>query len=180
MKKYKNQDTGKWYTEGQCLTMQADGMLFSGVPSEEQLEAWGFEEYFEPKPTPAELLERAKQEKIAELEAYDQSDAVNGFTLGGQTMWLTRDDRTQISESISAYEGTGAQQMTKFFGGVAYTFPLNVWKLMLNALVVYASEALNATERHRAAILLLQSVQEVEGYDFTEGYPQKLVFNIND
>ena len=121
-------------------------------------------------------LERAKMVKLMELEAYDTSTAVNGFTLGGQTMWLTRDERTQIDESINAYEATGATSMTKYFGGVPYTFTLALWKQMLNALIVYASEALNVTEGHKAAINSLHTVNEVEEYDFTVGYPQKLSF----
>lgn len=166
-----------------------DGKFWDGIsividnmrvfnPSEEQLLAAGYTEYVEPMPTAEQLLERAKQEKITELEAYDSSDAVNSFTLGGQSMWLTREERTQIDESINAYEGVGMQAMTKYFGGVAYTFPLAVWKQMLNALIVYASEALNVTEGHRAAVLQLQTVQEVEEYDFTTGYPTKLVFSV--
>lgn len=179
-KRYYNATTKEWYTEGQSITRRVNGMLFSGVPSLEQLTACGFVEWVEPEPTPEQLLERAKQAKIAELEAYDSSDAVNSFTLGGQSMWLTREERTQIDESINAYEGVGAQGMTKYFGGVAYTFPLAVWKQMLNALIVYASEALNVTERHRAAIQSLQTIEGVEEYDFTTGYPAKLVFNLDE
>jgi len=179
-KRYYNATTKEWYTEGNSLTRRVNGALFSGVPSVEQLTAWGFVEWHEPEPTPEQLLERAKQQKIVELMAYDSSEAVNSFTIGNQTMWLTREDRTQIDESINAYEGVGATQMTKYFGGVAFTFPLVKWKAMLNALIVYASEALNVTESHRAAINSLLTVQEVEEYDFTVGYPSKLVFNLED
>lgn len=175
-KRYYNSTTKEWYTEGNSLTRRVNGMLFSGVPSLEQLTAWGFIEWVEPEPTPEQLLERAKQQKIAELMAYDSSDAVNSFTLGGQTIWLTRDERTQIDESINAYEASGATQMTKYFGGVAYTFALTLWKQMLNALIVYASEALNVTEAHKAAIEALTTIEAVEAYDFTTNYPPKLAF----
>ena len=94
-------------------------------------------------------------------------------------MWLTREERTQIDESINAYEATGATEMTKYFGGVAYTFPLAQWKQMLNMLIVYASEALNVTEGHKAAVLALESIENVEAYDYTVGYPEKLVFSVS-
>ena len=45
---------------------------------------------------------------------------------------------------------------------------------MLNALEVYASEALNVTEAHRAAINALTSIEEIDEYDFTTGYPKKI------
>lgn len=179
MKRYYNSSTKEWYTVGQSMTRKIENGVFSGIPTAEQLVEWGFEEWVEPfvpAPTPEELLERAKSEKLMELEAYDNSDAVNSFTLGGQTMWLTRDERTQIDESINAYEATGATSMTKYFGGVPYTFTLALWKQMLNALIVYASEALNVTEAHKAAINALTTVEDVEAYNFQTGYPQKLPF----
>lgn len=177
MKRYYNPTTQKWYTEGQSITRKLDnGALFSGVPSVEQLTAWGYEEYVEPTPTPAQLLERAKQEKLAQLDSYDSSEAVNSFTLGNQTMWLTREERTQIDESINAYKSKGETYMTKYFGGLAYTFPLALWETMLNELIVYASEALNVTEAHKAAINALDDIEDVEAYDFTTGYPEKLSF----
>ena len=176
-KRFYYQTTGEWYTEGTSITWRlSNGALFTGVPSVEQLTEWGFTEWVEPAPTPEQLLQQAKDSKIAELEAYDSSDAVNSFTLGGQTMWLTREERTQIDESINAYEATGATQMTKYFGGVAYTFTLTLWKQMLNALIVYASEALNVTEAHKAAIEQLTAVADVEAYDYEVNYPPKLSF----
>lgn len=177
MKRYYNDTTKEWYTEGQSMTRSINSGLFSGVPTAEQLSEWGFTELVESEPTEEELLERAKGAKIMELEAYDNSDAVNSFTLGGQTMWLTRDERTQIDESINAYEATGATSMTKYFGGVPYTFTLALWKQMLNVLIVYASEALNVTEAHKTAINALTTVEDVEAYDFQTGYPQKIQFN---
>lgn len=176
MEKYYNATTQEWYYEGQTMTRELDNGVFSGIPTVEQLTAWGFVEWIEPVPTPEQLLERAKANKIAELEVYDVSDAVNSFTINGNPMWLTRDERTQIDESVSAYSAKGETQMTKYFAGVPYTFPLTAWKSMLNDLIVYASEALNVTESHKAAISQLDTVQEVEDYDYTQGYPEKLEF----
>ena len=176
MKKYYNPTTNEWYYEGQSITHNENGTLTSGVPSVEQLTEWGYEEWIEPAPTPAQLLERAKADKIAELEAYDQSDAVNSFSIGGQSMWLTVDERQQIATQISANEAVGRENMTRWFGGTSYTFPLATWKQMLVALEVYAGDALNVTESHKAAINALESIEDVEAYDFTTGYPEKLSF----
>lgn len=176
MKRYYNSTTKEWYTEGNSITKYIDGSLFSGIPSVEQLESWGYEEYIEPTPTPEELLARAKDSKIAELEAYDSSDAVNSFTIDGNPMWLTVDERQQIATQISANEAVGRTEMTRWFGGASFTFPLTAWKQMLVALEVYAGDALNVTEGHRAAVTQLHTLQEVEDYDFTVGYPEKLEF----
>lgn len=176
MKRYYNETTKEWYNEGQSLTKRVENGVFSGIPSEEQLTAWGFVEWVEPAPTPEQLLKRAKQEKIAELEAYDQSDAVDSFTINGQSMWLTVEERQQIATQISANEAVGRDNMTRWFGGHSFTFPLATWKQMLVALEVYAGDAINVTEAHKAAIEALATIEDVEAYDFTANYPTKLSF----
>ena len=124
----------------------------------------------------AKELEVAKREKIAALMAYDSSDAVNSFTINGVSMWLDHQKREQLRVSVEAYKATGTETVTKWFGGVAYTFNVNAWIQMLNVLEVYASEALNNTERHKAVINTITTVAEVEAYDFETGYPAKPEF----
>ena len=182
MKKYYNETTNEWYIEGQSVTRSINGGLFSGIPTEEQLVEWGYEEWVEPtppEPTEEELLEGAKSEKLMELEAYDNSDAVNSFTIGGQQMWLTREERKELESQINAHKKKERSNMTRWFGGKDYTFPIAVWERMLDDLLIYAGDALNVTEGHKAAINALATVEEVEGYDFKVGYPEKIAFNVN-
>jgi len=47
---------------------------------------------------------------------------------------------------------------------------------MLAAVEVYAADALNVTESHKAAINALTTIKDIEDYDFTTGYPEKLEF----
>ena len=176
MKRYYNPTTHEWYTEGTPLTKNISNGVFSGIPSVEQLESWGYEEYVEPTPTPAQLLERAKAEKIAELEAYDQSDAVNSFSVNGQDMWLDAATRQQLRISLDANQQAGRETVTKWFDGVQYTYPIDVWYYMLGQVEVYAGDALNVTEAHKAAINALDDIEDVEAYDFTTDYPEKLSF----
>ena len=176
MKRYYNSTTKEWYTEGSSITRKIEGGVFSGIPSVEQLESWGFEEWHEPEPTPEQLLARAKASKIAELEAYDASDAVNSFEVNDKTMWLDAQTRQQLRISLDAMQAIGRETVTKWFDGEQYTYPTSLWYQMLAAVEVYASDALNVTESHKAAINALTAIQEVEGYDYTTGYPEKLEF----
>ena len=50
---------------------------------------------------------------------------------------------------------------------------------MLAALELYALASYNATQEHIAAVKALATKEEVEAYDYTSGYPDKLVFNLN-
>ena len=89
-------------------------------------------------------------------------------------MWLDAPTRQQLRISIEAYQATGAETVTKWFGGQQFTFPTSAWLQMLNALEVYAAEALNVTEAHKAAVMAMDNVEDIEAYDITAGYPQKL------
>jgi hypothetical protein len=174
MKRYYNPTTHEWYTEGNSITKYIDGSLFSGIPSEQRLTEWGYVEYIEPTPTPEELLARAKADKIAELEAYDDSE-VNSFSVNGKDMWLDHDLRQQLRISLDALSQAGRENVTKWFDGIEYTYPIDVWYYMLGLVEVYASDALNVTESHKAAINALESIEDVEAYEFS-GYPEKLSF----
>lgn len=178
--RYYNPETGKYYIEGTIITMRLnEGSVFSGIPTVEQLTEWGYEESPIPQPVEPpiqdELLE-AKKQKLFELDNYDKSDSVNSFTLNGRTLWLSSKVRQQLKTSLDAYSSAGIQNVTKWFNGISYTFPLSSWYQMLNALEIYASEALNVTESHKAAIGALSDIQQVKSYDFTIGYPSQLSF----
>lgn len=169
MKQYIN-DNGEFW-DGKAVTI-GDKTYIS--PSEEVLAQAGYHEYV-PTYTAEELLSMAKSSKLAEIDAYDQSDAVNSFTLGGAPMWLDAPTRQQLRISIEAYQAQGAEQVTKWFGGHEFTFPVALWLAMLNALEVYAAEALNVTEAHKAAVMALDTIEAVEQYDITTDYPQQLI-----
>ena len=145
-------------------------------PTEEQILADGWQVYVEPKPSDAEKLARAKAEKIAQIETYDSSDAVEQFTINDVPMWLGHELRQQIRTSADAYLAAGYENMTKVFNGTEFTFPIALWIQMLNALEIYAAEALNTTERHKAAVSAMNDIQDVIDYNYTTGYPLKLAF----
>lgn len=142
-------------------------------PTEEQILAAGWEEYIAPL---EEQLRIAKQEKIEQLEQYDASANVNEFTINGSAMWLDHNVRQQLKTSVEAYATAGAETVTKIFNETEYTFTPEQWLQMLVLLEIYASDALNNTERHKIAINALTTLEEVEDYDYTTGYPTKLQF----
>lgn len=177
MKRYYNKTTCEWYLEGTPIVRKSDDVVFSGVPTEEQLFSWGYEVYIEPVPTPEEQLKTARNNKIAQADNYNNSPEVNTFTIGGNEMWLTVSERQQIATQISANEAMGRETMTKWYNGIEFTCPLAQWKQMLVVLEVYAGDALNVTEAHKAAVKALTTVEEVEAYDITAGYPEKINFD---
>lgn len=158
--------------------LRHDGMITYN-PTEEMILADGWLEYVEPEPTPEELLERARQNKLADIDDYDSSSNVNEFTINDNPLWLDFQLRQQLRTSIEAYQAMGISTVTKMFEEQEYTFPVTTWLAMLNALEVYAAEALNVTLTHKIAVKALNSIEDIEDYDITANYPQKLEFNNN-
>lgn len=148
-------------------------------PTEEMILAAGWMIYEppvepEPEPTEEELIERARENKLAEIDAYDDSIHVNIFYLAGQPLWLDAQTRQTLRISIESYQAMGIESVTKWFNDQQYTFPTMAWLQMLVALEVYAAEALNATEMHRSTVRHLETREEIEAYDITAGYPEIL------
>ena len=143
-------------------------------PNAELLAQVGYHLYVPPQPTEQELLEQAKFDKENEIDVYDAS--LEKFIIGGQEMWLGHELRQQLKTSVEAYVTTGAETVTKWFNGNEFIFPTNVWLQMLAMLEVYAAEVLNTTESHKAAINAMDNIKDVEDYDITQGYPEKLIF----
>ena len=180
MTTYYNKKTGEYYYEGRSITRRLDdGRIFAGMPTSQQLAEWGFEEWVEPTPPePERTLEVAKAEKIAEITAYDTSDAVNSFTLGNATMWISRDDRISLMNSTTILQNTDVETTTLWYGGKKYTLPCDTLIQMLSALEVYALQCYEMTEEHKAVVNALTTIEEVDAYDYTIGYPQRLAFEI--
>lgn len=117
-----------------------------------------------------------KEYRIKQIEDYDKSNNVNSFTIGGQAMWLTVDERQQLATQISANKAIGRESMTKWFASHEFTFPISSWEQMLVALEVYCGDALNVTENHKATVNAMRKADRVISFDITKGYPEKLVF----
>jgi hypothetical protein len=181
-KRYYNSETKEWYTEGNSLTRRVNGALFSGVPSEEQLTDWGFVEWVEPTPTPTELLERAKANKIAELEAYDDSDAVNSFdiVMDGKTTsaWIEPDKRSNYRGSLEDCELLKVTDIEVPIAGMLIPMTVADARVKLAQVQLYADRCTIVTEGHKYAINALTSVEEVEAYDYKTGYPERLNFSV--
>ena len=129
------------------------------------------------EPTPAELLALAKSAKQSEITEYDNSANVNSFVIGGVPMWLGFELRSRLKASLEAIESAGGTEMTKTFGGIEYTFTIERWKAMINAVENYAGACQNITAAHRQAVEGLATVKKVASYDFTTWYPSKINFD---
>ena len=62
--------------------------------------------------------------------------------------------------------------------GVSFTISCQNMLQMLSALEVYAIQCYNKTTDHIFNVRQLENMEDIENYNFTQGYPEKLIFNI--
>lgn len=121
-------------------------------------------------------LDVIKEEAIEQITEYDQSEDVNSFTLQGKQMWLPKETRVGLVNSITIEKNAGKETTVLWFGGEKYELPVDTALQMLSDLELYALECYNVTAAHKAAVNTLESVEDVVAYDYTQGYPEKLNF----
>lgn len=154
--------------------IEVDGQMIIN-PTEEQLTAAGFVKVEE---TEAEKLAEVKQQKLIEIEQYAQSSAVNEFDVNGVKAWFPPDLRSNYSTSLRANEFLNNEQIMFAIGGKAMTTSRHNARYMLAQIQVYADATYMVTQKHKAIVSQLQSVEQIENYDNTKGYPQKLAFTL--
>lgn len=119
----------------------------------------------------------AKQRKVQELMDYDSSTEVNSFWFGGELVWLNKADRVGLQNSLAIEKNAGKTESTMWFGGKPITIGIDKAIAILNAVELYALECYNVTARHKAEIESKVLKFDVDNYDFTTGYPEKLDFD---
>lgn len=128
-------------------------------------------------PIPQISLEQIKARKIAAIEAYDTSSAVNSFSINGVSMWIDRATRVSLRFTIAAYKAMGINEITLWTtGSIPASITLTVVPLenLLTELEIYAKLCYDNTARHKAEVQEYTTDIEVEEYDITAGYPTKL------
>ena len=123
-----------------------------------------------------EALAAIKADLIAQITAYDTSEAVNSFTLQGKQMWLPKEMRVGLVNSVTIEKNAGKETTVLWFGGEKYELSVDTALQMLSALELYALECYNVTAAHKAAVNALESVEDIVAYDYTQNYPEKLIF----
>ena len=121
-------------------------------------------------------LDVIKEEAIEQITEYDQSEDVNSFTLQGKQMWLPKETRVGLVNSVTIEKNAGKETTVLWFGGEKYELSVDTALQMLSALELYAVQCYNTTAMHKANVISLESVVDVVNYDYTLHYPEKLNF----
>lgn len=115
---------------------------------------------------------------INEITEYDTSENVNSFCLNGLTVWLDKDTRVGLMNSTTIQENAGLETSVLWLGTMALEVPCDQAIQLLSALEIYALECFNVTAEHKKNVLTLDNIDDLVNYDYTKGYPEKLIMNV--
>ena len=183
--------------DNKTMTDQSGTFPYIKITKEQHEDAMGknmvvidgnYQEYVK---TSAELLQEAKNKKIAELEAFHESDEARILTINEKFQVSTNYEKTRkwFNEIINDLENesdvTGKPHNEITF---EWEIAIGVWlPLKLSQLKQFKYVVFNITRTnfkqyrtHTKAIELLTSIKDVGSYDFTKGYllNNKLNFDI--
>lgn len=123
-------------------------------------------------------LEKAKKSVIKKIDDYDQSSDVNSFFLNGIQVWLNKDTRVGLMNSLTIEKDAGREISTLWFNNICININCDAAIQMLSALELYALSCYNVTAEHKVTVEGLSSFDDVISYDYTTGYPDKLNFTV--
>lgn len=123
-------------------------------------------------------LARAKREVLKKIEDYDTSPAVNGFCLNGERVWLDFELRDRVYQGNERLQRIGRTDTTLWMGKQCYNLSIEQAQNIISHIEAYAKDCYNVTAAHKKAVSELTSIEEVEKYDITAGYPAQLMMEV--
>ena len=126
----------------------------------------------------AQFLARVKHFVAIAIEAHAKSEAVKVFSINGHSGWLNSEERGSIRRAASDKAAEGRDVFTLYLSGNGIQMTPAKVEEILKAVEVYASDCHDKTEAHKAAVEALSTPEEVQAYNYAEGYPETLEFEV--
>jgi hypothetical protein len=122
-------------------------------------------------------LDQAKEEMIEKITEYDSSTEVNSFTINNEIEgWFTPEERSNYKSSIDAAKLVGLNELSFFIGDMLLTVSPTQAEYMLAQIQLYADQCYIVTKEHKIEVMNLESIEDVDSYDYTKDYPEKINF----
>lgn len=129
-------------------------------------------------PVPDPLV-KAKNIVNNEINKYDKSNNVNNFIINNVINdWFSVQERLNYKQSIEAAKLLGEETLDFLVNGMPFTVSVANAEYMLAQIQRYADKCYMVTEQHKYNVNNLTSVEEVKAYNYKEGYPEMLKFEL--
>lgn len=116
------------------------------------------------------LLYRVLEEKI---NYYDTSDNINSFYYKNNKYWYSKDIRVGLQNLANC----SSDNMVLVLGDNLIELNTDKVKNFLSQLEVYAGKCFVNTKKHLSNIKQLKTIEDLINYDYTTGYPEKIILN---
>lgn len=127
---------------------------------------------------PQRTVEIARQEMIQKINDYDSSDEVNSFLVNGTKAWFTVQERNNYKASIDSAKLLGIETLSFFVGDQLLTVSPAMAEQMLAMIQLYADQCFIVTKQHKLQVNSLESIEDIDLYDYYSGYPEMLSFEV--
>lgn len=155
------------------IVIKKDGMATYN-PTEEMILADGWVEYV--PPVYERTLSDYKRIKKEDVEMFDSSSEVNTFYIQDVPVWFDKNTRAGLKLRFEAEKSVEKENTTLWYEDNQFEIKVDSAIQMLYAVEVYASTCYDNTQKHLIAIDKLETVEEIENYNYKSGYPEKLKF----
>lgn len=113
---------------------------------------------------------------ISKINEYDKSSQVNGVTINGMYTWFDKATRVGLRNSTNVLKKLGNETTSLWVNNKEINIKCDQLIDMLDKLEIYALNCFDITSKHKRNVYQLSTIEEIENYDYTSGYPEKLTF----
>lgn len=137
------------------------------------------EEVEVPLDKPEKTLYDAKVQVVHAIDLYDRSEEVNQFTINQETkLWFTPEERANYKNSVDSAKILGVDKLSLFIENTLFEVYTKQAEDILAYVQLYADKCFIVTQQHKINVMALETIEEVEAYDYKAGYPEKLNFDL--
>lgn len=108
---------------------------------------------------------------LAKIEYYDNSENINSFIFKGNSYWFDKDTRVGL---VNLANST-SEPISLFLDPNFIELDPQIMKQYLAQIEIYANKCYINTQKHLQCVKLLRTESEMLDYDYTTGYPDKIV-----
>lgn len=110
---------------------------------------------------------------LSALEFYDKSQNVNSFIYKDKHYWLDKNTRLGLQQLVNSSE----DKISLVLEDEIIELSIDAANKFLKDLEVYAGKCYLNTQKHLLNIKSLETLEDMINYDYTSGYPEKIVLN---
>lgn len=119
-----------------------------------------------------------KNRMLEKIKEYDSSDKVNILYVNNYPIWLDKSTRVGLKLRFESEIAMGMSETSLWYENLQFPISLENAMQLLYAIEIYASACYDNTQKHLSEVMKLQTVEDIQNYNYKYGYPEKLKFTL--